>query len=577
MAEPAVPAPRLIATMLAGNNAAIIAEAAASVLPWADALLLVDTGITDGSDACVREIAGEKLSIVSFPWQNDFAAARNFCLHAATERGATWALTIDTDERLSFPGYTSREDLLRTLAGHPSVCTWLVHEEACGYAKERFVRLPTHLVWQGRTHEALLGATAEQRCVLPGSSFTEVSKTAEQCRAKLYRDLPILQQDTRERPQDARGWYYLGQTLHGLERYPEAIAAYQKCAFLDGWDEEAAWACYQAATCLHRTGHYRKALEMCGFGLARHAGFPELAWLAGHSAFQMKEYSKAIWWSELAIRLGSAEGLQAAESRVSFRHLHTWYEAPFDVLRFAHRQLGQIPRSQQALEKHRTALELRKLRTATPGATSAQSSPPALQATPTPTPTGEFRKDWFSHNIGNWGQWLAEYKDRADCRFLEIGAFEGMASCWLLDNILTHPSSELVCCDLWSGIIQGDGNTGEQVEAAFDNNVRRFGRRIRKLKGRSDASLARFLAEGRQFDFIYVDGDHYGPEVLRDGVLAFSLLSPGGILVFDDYGWQMPGVKVLPNEAIEAFLQVFRYEIEVLAKQWQVALRRIPK
>jgi hypothetical protein len=186
-----------------------------------------------------------------------------------------------------------------------------------------------------------------------------------------------------------------------------------------------------------------------------------------------------------------------------------------------------------------------------------------------------FTADWFSHNIPNWNRWLGEWKGREGVRFFEVGAFEGRASVWLLQNVLTHPTSGVVCCDVWSGKIQGKyAETGEQVEVRFDENLRPFAGRFEKIKAPSHQAMAALLRDGRRFDGIYIDGDHYGPEVLRDAVLAYSLLKPGGILIFDDYQWRMPIVRVFPAEAIDAFLQVFRHEVTVLAKGSQVAVRR---
>jgi predicted O-methyltransferase YrrM len=122
-------------------------------------------------------------------------------------------------------------------------------------------------------------------------------------------------------------------------------------------------------------------------------------------------------------------------------------------------------------------------------------------------------------------------------------------------------------------VIQGNyADSGEQVEARFDENLRPFAGRFDKFKGRSYEVLATLVAGGHRFDGVYIDGDHYGPEVLRDGILAFTLLKPGGILIFDDYLWRMPIVRVYPGEAIDAFLHVLRHEITVVAKGSQVAI-----
>lgn len=350
----------LIATLLTSNNESMIAEAAKSVVAVCERLLVIDTGVTDRSLEIAREVAGEKLIVEKFPWRQDFAAARNFALEAAMKHGGTWALTIDTDERLSFPAYNSAEALAHTLNAAPQVHAWFVPYETGHYAKERIIRLPTHLRWHGRTHETLLGATAAQRRTLPGASFQELPKTPEQFTAKLARDLQILLEETQTHPQEARWWYYLGQTYQGQKEFRLAVQAYRECFERDVWDEQAAWAMYQAATCATQLPDYRVAMQLCALGLSRSAGFPELAWLAGWCAYKLERWQQAIWWCRCSIALGHVEGCRAGEKRVSFRHLPGWYEAPYDVLRHVYRELREAVQFRWAQEQYEFALQQRQ-------------------------------------------------------------------------------------------------------------------------------------------------------------------------------------------------------------------------
>ena len=67
-------------------------EAVASVRDLADELVIGDTGSTDGTVAIAREFGAR---IISVPWRDDFAAARNAVLGEA--RG-DWILQLDADE-----------------------------------------------------------------------------------------------------------------------------------------------------------------------------------------------------------------------------------------------------------------------------------------------------------------------------------------------------------------------------------------------------------------------------------------------------------------------------------------------
>lgn len=103
-------------------------------------------------------------------------------------------------------------------------------------------------------HEALVGAGQGEAKILPGAFFWELPKSPEAYAAKLARDLAILQEETRDQPNDPRWWYYLGQTLAGMKRHREAADAYRRCGELPGWDEQAAWAFYKRGRVAQRAG-----------------------------------------------------------------------------------------------------------------------------------------------------------------------------------------------------------------------------------------------------------------------------------------------------------------------------------
>lgn len=350
----------IIATMLCGNNESLIGESIESIIDYVDKFLLIDTGITDGSLTIAQSLCGEKLWVEPFAWCNDFARARNCALELAATLGSVWALTIDTDERVEFDHVADRESLQQVLASNPDIRAWLVSSRDGSYAKERFIRVPTQLEWRGRTHEALCGATAEQRAVLPGAKFWEEPKTAEQFRKKLERDLAVLQEETQSKPENARWWYYLGQTLEQLGESTQAIEAYRHCVELKtGWAEEAAWAAYCGGRCLVSLERFADAIDLCALGLARQPASPELAWQAGYSCYKLGRDRDAIAWEEMAVSIGEVDGSKAARHRISFRHLPAWYEGPYDVLRHAHKRLGDKERASECEEKYQTALKTR--------------------------------------------------------------------------------------------------------------------------------------------------------------------------------------------------------------------------
>lgn len=118
----------------------------------------------------------------------------------------------------------------------------------------------------------------------------------------------------------------------------------------------------------------------------------------------------------------------------------------------------------------------------------------------------------------------------------------------------------------------------EAVEHRFDTNVA-FARRstefpidLHKHKGKSRDILPTLLAGGYRsyFDLVYIDGSHQAADVLFDAVLCFDLLKKDGVLIFDDYLWQMEerGAEDhynLPKPAIDAFVNIYRRKLDLLS------------
>ena len=346
----------IVSTTLTGSNAGIIGDALASVVAQVDRCLVIDTGAADDSIAVARAVAGNKLALRQFRWRDDFAAARNFALDAAAELGGTWAITVDTDERLLFePGVELSRILAATRA---QVC--MVLDDVGAYSKERVVRLPATVRWAGPTHECLEGRTTADTATLQGVRFHELPKDAASARRKFQRDLAILQRHTRQHPQQARWFYYLGATHQQLGDHAAAIDAFRTCAELRGWEEEGAWACYGAAESCCSLRRWDDALQFCAAGLAIRPATAELAWLAGFAAYKGMRFGDAVAWSNMAIANGLYRGEGAQFERISFRHPPALYEGPYDILRWAYQALGNEQAAAAAAAEYERARAMRE-------------------------------------------------------------------------------------------------------------------------------------------------------------------------------------------------------------------------
>lgn len=189
----------------------------------------------------------------------------------------------------------------------------------------------------------------------------------------------------------------------------------------------------------------------------------------------------------------------------------------------------------------------------------------------------KFDKDYFTHNITRWNNILRPFKNKKDLHILEIGCFEGRATLWFLRNLLNDSTSSITVIDTFEGSIEHKDlkvNTFNLLHR-FKENIKSYSSKVIILKGYSSLMLRR-LKQNVQFDIIYVDGSHIAGDVLEDAVLSWRLLKVGGVLIFDDYEWDMyPQRELCPKIAIDAFLDIYKNQFELLEKSYQVYIKKI--
>jgi predicted O-methyltransferase YrrM len=176
-----------------------------------------------------------------------------------------------------------------------------------------------------------------------------------------------------------------------------------------------------------------------------------------------------------------------------------------------------------------------------------------------------FSIDWFAEYIPVWEELLASLKQKPNLNYLEIGVFEGRSFFWVLDNILTDESSRATGIDIFPG----------DVEARFMANLRASGHegRVTVIKGSSQVVLRELPMDS--YDLIYVDGSHAAKDVLVDAVLCWPLLVNGGLMILDDYQWSLEWpLEFRPQIAVDAFLTVFRNDLEVVHEGFQLVIRK---
>lgn len=196
----------------------------------------------------------------------------------------------------------------------------------------------------------------------------------------------------------------------------------------------------------------------------------------------------------------------------------------------------------------------------------------------------EFTTNWFTGNIPNWTRAFNEHVGPTP-RVLEVGSFEGLSTCWLIERLSKHHGGgEIFSVDPWVG---NDFRTQtfdmSGVEKLFHSNVGQAQSRfpnvtVHQMKEFSKDALSLLMLEhAGSFDMIYVDGDHTAKAALTDLVLSHYLCKEGGLIIVDDYLWDYEGsIMMSPKPGVDAYTTIFADEVYQLRNYsaYQVFLKK---
>ncbi|ASC73129.1 putative TPR repeat domain protein [Halomicronema hongdechloris C2206] len=212
--------------LIVRNEAQTLPGCLASVGSLTDDIIVVDTGSTDGTMALARQFGAQ---VYSYPWHDDFAAARNHALHQAS---GDWILVLDADERLHPQGVAQLQalDQGRPLEHTPAAAVLLVNliRQEVGALQSPYSLVPrlfrNHLGlhFTRPYHETVEDSVTQlqrqqphwQVVTLPALALTHSGYTpaAIQQQQKLERARRILEPYLAAHPDDA----YIGNKLGAL-------------------------------------------------------------------------------------------------------------------------------------------------------------------------------------------------------------------------------------------------------------------------------------------------------------------------------------------------------------------------
>jgi len=218
--------------MIVRNEARCIERCLASVRPWVDEMVVLDTGSNDATLALAAACGAQ---VHHAPWGDDFAAARNAAL-ALTD--ADWRLVLDADEWIAGGAQVllPLRDEQAPFIGQISV-TSLLDGRAGSEAPSWLPRLlPRGVRYVGRIHEQPDSLLPRRRL---GLVLGHDGYLAQQRAAKGDRNERLLRLALAEQPGDAYLQYQLGKDLELRDQFAAAAPHYAQAAA--GVSAQAGW------------------------------------------------------------------------------------------------------------------------------------------------------------------------------------------------------------------------------------------------------------------------------------------------------------------------------------------------
>jgi predicted O-methyltransferase YrrM len=194
-----------------------------------------------------------------------------------------------------------------------------------------------------------------------------------------------------------------------------------------------------------------------------------------------------------------------------------------------------------------------------------------------------FQHDWFEWHRPTWEE-LTSPIASTRLHVLEVGAFEGASTTWILDNLMSNSKSRMVVVDTFEGGMEHQAEPAKyhliSLEERFRLNVSKCkqSEKLTVRMARSVDALMVMRQESAVFDLIYIDASHVAVDVLHDALLSWRMLAVGGYLVFDDWRWKGYNEDCYnPRVAIIAFMQCVPQELRIVREtDGQIWVTKVP-
>lgn len=287
--------------MIVKNEETVLARCLDSIRALVDEIIIVDTGSEDSTQKIAARYTQK---LFHFPWESDFAAARNFSFSKATQEYIFWMDADDVFEvshmedflfwkekdfqhsdMIFLPYYLASDN-----DGNPLV--------SCD--RERIIRNHAGFSWEGCVHEVLVPAeqksTSKLRLDFP--VLHRPVKTDSGNRNLMIYEKKLQKGETLT----LRDAFYYGRELYDHKKWDAAIR--NLIAFLqhpDGWTENKIEACRLLSHCYQNTSAYEAAIAALFYSFSFDLPRAEICCAIGELFLRSKRYRQAIFWYRTAL------------------------------------------------------------------------------------------------------------------------------------------------------------------------------------------------------------------------------------------------------------------------------------
>ena len=336
--------------MIVKDEEKVLARCFDSVKNLGLEIVIVDTGSKDKTVEIARRYTDK---VLSFPWINDFAAARNFSFEHCTGDFILW---LDADDVIN-PEDCRKIQNVDYSDKNIIISDYIFNHDEFGnddlvVPRERIIKRSLGLKWQGRIHETIAVSVPAYHADFKVHHWRQHSSSE--------RNLSILENIVRGDNAlpgsiapgvEARNIYYLAREYQDIGKIDDAIVYYQE--FVDrkeGWWEDVFHGYYKLAECFFIQNNDAEVIKNIFKAIEIEPQWSEPYCLLGLLHFNRKRYRQAIHWYEVAASIKRPKELLS-----SFRtQYYTWL--PHLQLGLCYNAIGDM---YKAYEHNRVVLKYR--------------------------------------------------------------------------------------------------------------------------------------------------------------------------------------------------------------------------